>query len=84
MFLWVRIGGGDKIDRGYAIASDHVGNCYVTGHYESASAEFDHLKIESVGDYDLFVAKYDPAGKLQWIRSGASPASMRQRSAHSA
>lgn len=69
-FLWVRTGGGDKIDRGYAIASDHAGNCYVTGHFESASAEFDHLTIESVGDYDLFVAKYDPTGKLQWIRSG--------------
>lgn len=69
-FLWVRSGGGDKIDRGYAIAADHLGNCYVTGHYESASAKFDEITIESVGDYDLFVAKYDSAGKLQWLQSG--------------
>ncbi len=69
-FVWVRSGGGDKIDRGYAIAADHLGNCYVTGHYESASAKFDETTIESVGDYDLFVAKYDSTGKLQWLQSG--------------
>ncbi len=69
-FLWVHSGGGDKIDRGYAIATDHLGNCYVTGHYESAAAKFDEITIESVGDYDLFVAKYDSAGKLQWLQGG--------------
>ena len=69
-FLWVRRGGGEKIDRGYAVAADSAGNCYVTGHYESAEAEFDSRKIRSQGEYDLFVAKYDPAGKLLWIQSG--------------
>lgn len=69
-FLWVCTGGGDKIDRGYAITVDSLGNSYVTGHYESASARFDAQTIASVGDYDLFVAKYDPQGKLVWLRSG--------------
>lgn len=69
-FLWVRTGGGDKIDRGYAITADREGNSYVTGHYESSAAKFDHLSIESIGDYDLFVAKYDSQGKLQWLKSG--------------
>ncbi len=69
-FLWVRSGGGDLIDRGYAVASDHVGNCYVTGHFQSPAAKFDQLTIKTVGDYDLFVAKYDSQGKLAWLKSG--------------
>lgn len=69
-FLWVRSGGGDQIDRGYAIAGDHLGNCYVTGHFQSAEAKFDQVTIKTGGDYDLFVAKYDSQGKLEWIKSG--------------
>ena len=68
--LWVRSGGGEKIDRGYAVATDPAGNCYVTGHFESPEAKFDSATIQSGGDYDLFVAKYDPRGKLVWVRTG--------------
>lgn len=71
-FLWVRTGGGEKIDRGYAVATDPAGNCYVTGHFESPEAKFDATTVKSGGDYDLFVAKYDPRGKLVWIHSGGS------------
>lgn len=69
-FLWVRSGGGNLIDRGYAIASDHLGNCYVTGHFQSPEATFDQHTIKTRGDYDLFVAKYDAQGKLAWLKSG--------------
>lgn len=69
-FLWVRMGGGDLIDRGYAVACDHLGNAYVTGHLESATAMFDGTTITTVGQYDLFVAKYDSTGKLAWIKAG--------------
>ena len=69
-FLWVRSGGGDFIDRGYAISADQAGNCYVTGHYQSAEARFGDVSINSIGDYDIFVAKYDATGQLMWITSG--------------
>jgi len=69
-FLWVRSGGGDLIDRGYAVACDHEGNCYVTGHFQSPEARFDQFAIRTVGDYDLFVARYDSQGKLEWLQSG--------------
>jgi len=72
-FLWVRSGGGDLIDRGYAISADQAGNCYVTGHYQSAEARFGDVSISTVGDYDIFVAKYDATGKLMWITSGGGP-----------
>lgn len=74
-FLWVRHGGGEKIDRGYAIASDKMGNTYVTGHFESPEAFFEKNKIGNKGNYDLFIAKYDPDGHLLWIKAGGGAGS---------
>lgn len=68
-FLWARSGGGSKIDRGYGVAADAAGNCYVTGHYQSADADFSGQILPTPGDYDIFVAKYDPDGKLLWIKT---------------
>lgn len=67
--LWSRTGGGSLIDRGYGVATDQAGNCYVTGSYQSTDAEFDGIKLPQRGNYDLFVAKYDPAGKLVWVET---------------
>ena len=67
--LWVHTGGGSKIDRGYGVACDTAGNCYVTGHYQSADCKFDGQPLALVGGYDIFVGKYDPDGKLEWIKS---------------
>lgn len=68
--LWVRQGGGTKIDRGYAVAVDQDGHVYATGHYESADAAFEGVTLVNAGSYDLFVAKYDASGKLLWARRG--------------
>ncbi|HEY3899029.1 MAG TPA: SBBP repeat-containing protein [Chthoniobacter sp.] len=69
--LWVRTGGGSQIDRGYGVAVDAQGNVFVTGHCQSTDATFDGVPCENRGgDYDLFIAKYDAAGKLQWLKSG--------------
>lgn len=68
-FLWARHGGGSLVDRGYGVATDAKGNCYVTGHCQGSDVEFEGTKLHSAGDYDVFVAKYDPDGKLLWIRT---------------
>ncbi len=65
--LWARLGGGSLVDRGYGVAADAAGNCYVTGHYQSTDAEFSGARLVNRGEYDVFVAKYDPSGKLVWI-----------------
>ena len=57
------------MDRGYGVATDAQGNCYVTGHCQSTDAEFDGVKLGNAGDYDAFVAKYDRDGKLAWIHT---------------
>lgn len=68
-FLWARMGGGTLVDRGYGVAADAAGNCYVTGHYQSTDADFSGTKLPNRGDYDIFVAKYDRDGKLAWIQT---------------
>jgi hypothetical protein len=68
-FLWVRAGGGAKIDRGYAVAVDDRGNCVVTGHFESSDAVFGSHKPALAGEYDAFAAKYDANGEMAWFHS---------------
>ena len=74
-FLWVRSGGGSKIDRGYAITVDDLGNSYVTGHYESTDAKFEDVSLPNSGDYDIFVAKYNSSGKMLWIKTAGGKGS---------
>lgn len=68
-FLWAHNIGGKLIDRGYGVATDAAGNAYVTGHYQSTDAVVNGQTLPNAGDYDIFVAKYDPAGKVLWIRT---------------
>lgn len=68
-FLWAHNGGGSAIDRGYGVATDAWGNCYVTGHYQSTNATFSGNAVSHAGDYDIFVAKYSSTGKLLWVRN---------------
>jgi hypothetical protein len=68
-FLWAHTEGGSLVDRGYAVACDAAGNAYVTGHYQSTDATFGGNAVPNRGDYDLFVAKYDRDGKMEWVRT---------------
>jgi hypothetical protein len=68
-FLWVRNLGGSQVDRGYGVVTDKAGNAYVTGHFQSTDVNADGKALPNAGDYDIFVAKYDPSGKLLWIRT---------------
>ncbi len=67
--LWVRNGGGKNEDAAFGIATDVSGNSYVTGYF-SGTALFGTTKITSTGYSDIFIAKYDAAGNLVWVRTG--------------
>lgn len=67
--LWLQTAGGTDIDRGYSVAVDQVGNSYVTGHFQSPTFQIGDKTLRNHGDYDYFIAKYDPSGKLLWTQS---------------
>ena len=67
--LWVRNGGGKNEDASFGLATDVSGNSYVAGYF-SGSALFGNYKVNSVGYSDIFIAKYDAAGNLVWIKTG--------------
>lgn len=67
--LWLQTAGGTDIDRGYSVAVDQAGNSYVTGHFQSPTFQIGDKTLTNHGDYDYFIAKYDPTGKLLWAQS---------------
>ena len=72
--LWVRSGGSTTsfaTDSAKAIATDAANDLYITGDY-TGIATFDGLSVPNTGasGSDIFVAKYNSAGTIQWLHHG--------------
>jgi len=65
--VWLRRGGSTSSDCGYGIAADPFGNCFLTGWFKN-TANFGGRTVTSVGNEDIFWAKYDSAGNAVWAR----------------
>jgi hypothetical protein len=65
--LWARKAGGTSYDEGRAVAVDAVGNAYIVGLFQG-TASFGSTNLNSAGESDIFIAKYDAAGNLLWTR----------------
>ncbi len=73
--LWVKGAGGySAYCNGNSIGCDLNGNIYLTGSF-SQTATFDHLSLTATaslaglgGEDDLFVAKYNSSGLVQWVK----------------
>ncbi len=65
---WVQKGGSNdsNYEYGYGIALDASQNVYVSGSFRG-NADFGGNAIISAGDEDIFVAKYDNTGAIQWV-----------------
>ena len=73
--LWVRSGGGTTsfaTDPARAIVTDTANNFYITGDY-TGMASFDGLSLSNAGLRDVFVAKYNSNGVIQWLHHGGGP-----------
>ncbi|MGZ3920309.1 MAG: hypothetical protein ACXVC7_08460, partial [Bacteroidia bacterium] len=73
-FQWAKKEGLWAYDYGYGTGIDNSGNLYVAGKYEE-NAIFSGVTLPNGGNnnHDGFVAKYDPAGNLSWVRTYGGP-----------
>lgn len=69
-FQWAKRIGGLSIDIGRGIAADSEGSIYITGHFQNSVDFGDGSPIESDGEFDVFVAKYDASGAFNWVQQG--------------
>ncbi len=77
---WLRRGGGPFDDFDNHLTIDASGNVYITGGFQTTvnfntpSASGSN-ELVSAGDLDIFIAKYNSAGTLQWLRRGGGTGS---------
>ncbi len=67
-YRWVNSAGGFFNDYSNAIHTDKLGNSYITGSFQGR-ADFNHLTFVSAGGDDIFTAKYNESGDLQWVKT---------------
>ncbi len=67
-WLWVSQAGGSDSESGISIKADVGDSVYVTGIFKG-SANFGSYNLSSNGEYDIFIAKIDPAGTWLWANN---------------
>lgn len=67
VFQWVRTAGGVSGDYAHAIAVDGEGNSYITGEIER-TVNFGSVTFTGNGSNDVFLAKYNTNGDLQFAK----------------
>lgn len=78
--VWAKHAGSNVMgygcDSAMDLATDTEGNSFICGFY-SGTAKFDDLSVASIaGSHDIFIAKYNPDGKAQWVKSAGSSANL--------
>lgn len=64
--VWAKKGGGSGEDISNAVATDHLGNTYITGYFTSDQSMFDSESLtNSASDTrDIFIVKYNSSGNV--------------------
>lgn len=75
--IWAKKAGGNfAYDKGNAVTSDNLGNCYFTGTF-SDTAYFGSTMLitPTIPGQDIFISKYDYKGDFIWVKQGHSSGS---------
>ena len=65
--VWIRSFGGLENDEGRGVAVDPTGDVYITGLFEG-DFTYSGQSVNHSGDQDIFIAKFDTDGNLQWLK----------------
>lgn len=66
-WLWAKAAGDIGTDVSASVTTDPSGNSYITGNI-AGRATFSGNLYQGSGLYDVFIAKYDAAGNLLWVK----------------
>jgi len=66
-WLWAKKAGGTSPDYSWSIATDSLGNSYVTSYFWG-TASFGDITLNSSGGSDIFVVKLDSSGNWLWVK----------------
>jgi len=78
---WLRRAGGIVSESAGGIAVDGSGNVHITGSFEgtinfNTPSSTGTNELVSIGGPDVFIAKYNTSGTVQWLRRGGSVAAL--------
>jgi hypothetical protein len=71
--LWARSEGGEGNEKAFGVCHDGAGNVLVCGKYTDTLTFSGGRTLIAKGSNDIFVAKYDPNGKLLWVKDAGGP-----------
>lgn len=67
--IWAKGANGVSDERCTGLSIDLNNNIFVTGYYYSTSLAFDTVTLTRIGNFDIFIAKYDNSGNVMWVNS---------------
>ncbi len=70
--IWTKSAGGSIWEEGYSITTDADGNSYLCGDFNSPAMYIGGTTLLNAGGGvydDIFIAKYDSTGNLQWAKN---------------
>lgn len=73
--LWARRAGHVNYDRALGIDADISGSVYISGTFTDKAVFGESTTLYGYGSKDIFVARYDPLGYLQWVRKAGGAGS---------
>jgi hypothetical protein len=65
--IWVKTAGGSWDEGGWGLAIDNAGKIFVAGEF-NASVNFGGMQLNTTGSTDIFVARYNSSGSVEWAK----------------